>query len=110
MQNEKLMDIVFSDNENYNEVLDNPQLVSQQSTVLDDGTTAQVLTYKIEAVNELIAKNRVRRYVRTNNPTVKNIISPIVQDSNQTEQSRLQSFFPDTFEQFEYEVSVAVVL
>jgi len=96
--------------EGYTDFLDTPKLVSQQSIGPPLGPDVQLWGFEVDAANELLAKSQTRRYVRTNFPKVKNLVQPNVKGVEDTEQSTLRSFFPETFQQNRYEVAVKVIL
>lgn len=93
-----------------NEFLATPKLVKQQSVGGTGDANVQKWTYETEAANELLARYRTRRYVRTNFPRIKNVLEPDIDDVENTEQSTFRSFFPETFQQRKYTVEVTVVL
>jgi len=97
-------------NEGSADFLDTPKLISQQSIGPPSGPNVQLWEFEVEAANELLAKNRTRRYVRTNFPRVKNLVQPNVEGVEDTEQSTFRSFFPERFQQNRYEVGVKVIL
>lgn len=90
-------------------LIDNPKLIAQQTVGETDNGRVEKWTYEVEAVNELVAKNAIRKYVRVNYPFVKNILSPEVTDIDDTEQGKLRQFFPESMHQEKMEVEVLVV-
>jgi hypothetical protein len=90
-------------------LIDSPKLVRQQTLGETDSGKVEKWTYQLQAVNELVAKNAIRRYVRTNYPFIKNILDPEVDDISETEQGKLRQFFPETIQQEEMIVEVLVV-
>jgi len=86
--------------------LDQPELLSQFTTQTDSGQPVTEAVYEIDAVNPLAAKTRVRRFVRTNDPTITDVLKVSVSGSEPTEQPTLGKFFPESFEQERFKVSV----
>jgi len=91
------------------DVLDQPNLISQETVGEHSGGTVDRLTYEVDAVNELRARTIVRRYVRTNNPLVKNILEPEITNAEDTEQGTISQFFPEQIQQQRYNVKILVV-
>jgi len=91
------------------DLLSTPKFISQQSVGARRGDNVQRWTYEVDAVNELMARNRTRAYIRRMHPTVKNIINPDISDVESTEQGTFRDFFPETFQQQRYTISVLVV-
>lgn len=108
MDKEEFKDVIGTLQQSGNDVLFTPKFISQRSSSGRMDMNIQTWTYKIDAANELIARNRVRAYVRRNNPRVKNILEPKVDSVEDTEQGTLRQFFPNTLELNRYEVEVVV--
>lgn len=94
--------------ENDIDVLSTPEFKSQRSIGSREGYNLQQWIYEVDAVNEIIARNRVRSYVRRNNPRVKNILEPRIDSVENTEQGTIRQFFPDTFDLSRYQITVVV--
>jgi cytochrome oxidase Cu insertion factor (SCO1/SenC/PrrC family) len=84
-----------------------PELIRQQ-TVSADGDKVEKLTVSVDAVNELVARQRARAYVRREFPLVKNILNPELDETN-TIQSTFNDIVPEIFEREEHEIEIMVV-
>ncbi|EGQ44215.1 MAG: hypothetical protein J07AB43_02740 [Candidatus Nanosalina sp. J07AB43] len=91
-----------------NDILFTPELIRQTSSSARMDMNIQTWVYEVDAVNEIVARNRVRSYARRNNPRVKNILEPKIDSVEDTEQGTLRQYFPNTFKLSRYEVKVVV--
>lgn len=85
-----------------------PQLIRQETAEVD-GQHVDRLVYRVYAANETRARILARGYARKNNPTIKNIIEPEIISVEDTKQSMIRDFFPDTFNMNEYEIGILAV-
>lgn len=90
-------------------VLKEPDLISQQTVGQSNGDTVDKLTFRVESGSRVLARNRIRAHVRREFPLVKNVLSPNVEDAQETKQSGIREFAPDTFHTEIYEIEVLVV-
>lgn len=109
LQYNKMIESEYFQDASRPNLIDSPKLVAQETVGQTDNGMVEKWTYEFEAVNELVAKNAIRKYVRVNYPFVKNILSPEVTDINDTEQGKLRQFFPESMHQEEMRVEVLVV-
>jgi len=109
MDKDEFKQVVKQFSQDDNDLLSTPKFISQQSVGARRGNNVQRWTYEVDAVNELMARNRTRAYIRRTQPTVKNIINPDITDVNATQQGTFRDFFPETFQQQRYTISVLVV-
>jgi len=109
MDKDEFTQVVKQFSQDDGDLLSTPKFISQQSVGARKGYNVQQWTYEVDAVNELSARIRTRAYVRRNHPTVENIITPDITDVESTEQGTFRDFFPETFQQQRYTISVLVV-
>lgn len=84
-----------------------PKIVKQQ-TLKSNGEKIELIGVELDAVNEFIARQRARGFVRRNFPGAKNILTPELTESN-TKQSTFNDIVPETFHADEHTIEVTVV-
>jgi hypothetical protein len=108
MDKEEFKDVIGTLKQSGDDVLFTPEFISQTSSSGRADMNIQTWVYEIDAANEIIARNRVRSYVRRNNPRVKNILEPKINSVEDTKQSAIRQFVPNTFKLNRYKVKVVV--
>jgi len=84
-----------------------PEIVKQQ-TVKSNGEKVELVGVRVDAVNEFVARQRARTYVRRKFPTTKNILTPELTEKN-TKQSTFNDIIPERIEVEEHIIEVTMV-
>lgn len=81
-----------------------PHIVNVQSR----GRDILDVTVSVPAVNNIVARQRARTFIRRKYPTAKNILSPDI-DSSETKQTTFNELFPESLHREDFRVDVVVV-